>query len=246
MPDAYTPNLNLDMIAAEDTDYVERYASTLAYLDTLTALGSLAVASVDMPNDNLNIKVAAGSFRKADGTLVVYAGTASQAVTAATTNYVYLDDSATLHVNTTGFPTNCVRLATVLAGPTNLLSIADARVPWTLVGVGTPTIAGGTGAGSSPTATVAGNDRAGVITVFTGSGPTGSAVVATVTFSAAFGATPKAILLTPAGPNSAALSGAGAVYLDSASTTTAHFVLKVGSSALAATTTYLWHYHVLP
>jgi hypothetical protein len=246
MPDAFTANLNLDQIAAGDTTYVAKWAATLALLDALNALGALAVAAKEVPSTTLNVKVSSGSFRKGDGSIVSYAGTASQACTTATTNYVFLNDAGTLVVNTTGFPANCVRLAIVTAGATTITSIVDARVPWSLAGVGTPTIAAGAGAGTGPTVTIAGNDRAGRVSVLTGTAPSASAVVATVTFGAALGSAPKAVLLTPAGPLAGALSGNAAVYLDSASTTTAVFVLKVGSTNLTAATTYLWHYLVMP
>jgi hypothetical protein len=248
MPDtfAYTANLNVPKPDAGNTGYVATWNANQDLYDGLAALGALAVAAKEVPSSTLNVKVAAGSFRKSDGSIVAYAGTASQACTTATTNYVFLNDAGTLIVNTTGFPANCVRLATVIAGATTITSIVDARVPWSLAGVGTPTIAAGPGAGTGPTVTVTGNDRAGRISVTTGTAPSASAVVATVTFGAAFGASPRAVLLTPAGPLAGALSGAGAVYLDSASTTSGLFVIKVGSTGLAAATTYLWHYLVMP
>lgn len=213
-------------------------------LGAQAAIGSLAVRAAEVPSASLNVRVSAGSFRGASGAIVAYAGTASQALTTATTNYVFLDDAGTLGVNTTGFPANVVRLATVVAGATTITSVADARVPWSLVGVGTPTIAAGTGAGTAPTVVIVGSDRAGLITVTTGTTPATSATVATVTFGRPFGAAPAAVLLTPAGSVSAALSGNAAVYVDSAATTTTAFVLKVGSTALAASTAHKWHYRV--
>lgn len=109
----------------------------------------------------------------------------------------------------------------------------------------TPTITAGSGAGTSPTVSISGSDQAGVITITTGSGPSVSATVATVTFGIAFATTPQAVILTPGGPNAAGLSGASMLYEDSASRSTTAFVLKVGSSGLAATTTYLFNYQVM-
>jgi hypothetical protein len=242
----YTSRLNLPKPDAGNTGYVATWNANQDLYDGLAALGALAVAAKEVPSTTPNVRVAAGSFRKSDGSIVAYAGTASQACTTATTNYVFLNDAGMLVVNTTGFPVNCVRLAVVAAGATTITSVADARVPWALAGVGTPTIAAGAGAGTGPTVTISGNDRAGRISVTTGTAPSASAIVATVTFSTAFGAAPRAVLLTPAGPLAGALSGNAAVYLDSASTTTGVFVIKVGSTGLTAATTYLWHYLVMP
>jgi uncharacterized membrane protein len=246
MADTFTSNRNIRKLAAGDTGYASLWAANLDLLDAIAALGALAVATAETPSASLNVKVSAGSFRKGDGTVVGYAGTAGQAMTASSTNYVFLNDAGTLVVNTTGFPVNCVRLATVVAGATTITSVTDAQVVLALGGAGTPTIAAGTGAGTTPTVAVTGSDRAGLISVTTGTSPAASAIVATVTFSVAFGAAPRAVILCPAGPNSAALSGVAAVYLDSASTTTAHFVLKVGSTNLAAATAYLWYFQVMP
>lgn len=244
----YTASRNIAKPATGNSGagYVSTWDDNLDLIDAFAAIGSLAVAAREVPSTSLNVRVSAGSFRKSDGSIVSYAGTASQAVTTATTNYVFLTDAGTLTVNTTGFPVNCVRLATVVAGATTITSVADAQVFLAVAGVGTPTIAAGTGAGTTPTLTLAGNDRAGRISVLTGTSPAASATVATVTFSTPYGAAPRAVILTPAGPISAALSGNAAVYLDSASTTAAIFVLKVGTSPLAALTTYLWHYQVMP
>lgn len=245
MANAYTVGIGLAEPANNDPSWGTTLNADLTLLDAQAALGALAVQTVEHPSASLNIAVSAGSFRKGDGSIVTYAGTTSQACTTAVTNYVFLNDSGTLAVNTTGFPTSCMRLATVVAGATTITSVTDARIPWAMAGVGTPTIAAGTGAGTSPTVSVTGNDRGGQISVTAGTTPTASATVATVTFGQAFSAAPRAVILTPAGANSAPLSGNAQVYVDSALTTTTAFVLKVGSTALTAATAYKWHYAVI-
>ena len=80
---------------------------------------ALAVVTTEVPSATLNVHVAAGSYLKQDGTIGVYAGSASQAMTASMTNYLYLDltNSGVITVNTSGFPATAhVRLATVVAG----------------------------------------------------------------------------------------------------------------------------------
>lgn len=114
-----------------------------------------------------------------------------------------------------------------------------------LIGSSTgPSIAAGTGAGTGPTISINGTDAAGVLNITTGSTPAASATVATITFNAAYGTAPF-VVLTPADAVTAALSGNEQVYIDFASTTTALFVLKIGSTNLAGSTSYKWHYHVV-
>jgi hypothetical protein len=80
----------------------------------------------------LFVAVSACSFYYATTPAYVsYAGTASQAVTASNTNYVYLTAAGVLTVNTTGFPDPAVtphlRLATVVCGGSSITSITDSR-----------------------------------------------------------------------------------------------------------------------
>lgn len=113
-----------------------------------------------------------------------------------------------------------------------------------LVGGSTPAFTAGTGAGTSPTITVTGTDKAGYVTVATGSSPTASAVVVTVTFNVAYGSTPASVTITDAASNDAVLSGNAKVWADQAGLATTGFTLNVGSTALAASTTYKWWYTV--
>jgi len=115
-----------------------------------------------------------------------------------------------------------------------------------LVGGGSaPTIAAGTGAGTSPTVSITGTDLAGYIDVTTGTLPALSAIVATITFNATYGAAPKTVLLTPANVNSAALNGLGMVYVNQAGITATTFSITAGATALTAATAYKWYYHVI-
>ncbi len=102
-----------------------------------------------------------------------------------------------------------------------------------------PTIAAGTGAGTSPTITITGNDAAGQISVVAGSTPSASATIGTVTFGTAF-PTNSFVVITPANVGTAAL--AADFYVTS---TTSAFALKGGTTALTGSSTYLWNYHVL-
>lgn len=106
-------------------------------------------------------------------------------------------------------------------------------------GTATPSNTPGTGAGTGPTVTISGSDQAGLITITTGSSPAANATLVTVTFSATYGAAPRAISLDPANANAAGAN----VWVDSASAAAGTFTLKVGT-ALAASTTYTWYFFV--
>lgn len=104
-----------------------------------------------------------------------------------------------------------------------------------------PTVAGGTGAGTSPTlAVVSGStDLSGYVTATTGTTPTASAAVFTLTFNVAYTVAPKC-LAWPANAASQALVGAAAPQIFAANTSTSVFVLTQGATALAAATAYEW------
>lgn len=253
MADTYTTRCQFAKPAQGQTGWRTELVANWDAEDAIQALGALAVGFAEIPSASLNIKVAAGYFRKSDGTIVSYAGTSSYALTTAATNYVYLDDAGTLTKSTSAFPTTAggVRLATCVVGATTITSIADSRIPWAsmgghvLWGIGSPTIAAGTSAGTSPTLTISGSDQGGVLNITTGTSPSTSATLATISFGQAFGSAPRAIILSPANSAAAALSGNAQVYADQASTSTTVFVVKVGSTALGASTAYKWHYAVI-
>jgi hypothetical protein len=106
-------------------------------LDALALVCALVVVTTEVPSATTKVHVAAGSYLKQDGTIGTYPGSVSQAMTASTTNYLHLDltNSGVLVVNTSGFPATAhVRLATVVAGPSSITSIADARIAFCVVG----------------------------------------------------------------------------------------------------------------
>src|SRR4051794_12776302 len=63
-------------------------------LEALSPINGLAVTLAEIPSTTLNVSVAAGTYRQQDGTVGTYAGTASQAITTATTKVLYLDLAA--------------------------------------------------------------------------------------------------------------------------------------------------------
>ena len=137
MANTYTPNVQLAMPAPGDRTWNMPVNGNAQVLDALAPVSALAVITTEVPSATLNVHVAAGSYLKQDGTIGMYAGSASQAMTASMTNYLYLDltNSAVLTVNTSGFPATAhVRLAIVVAGGSSITSITDARVAFQVVG----------------------------------------------------------------------------------------------------------------
>jgi len=136
--------------------------------------------------------------------------------------------------------TDSVNVGAKLSVNTVELADASGRI---VSGVPLPGIVAGTGAGTGNTVGVTGTGLAGTISVLTAGTPTASATVVTVTFSTAYTTTAPTVVISPANLAAALLTGTAIVYLSSASTT--NFVLSVGSTALATTTTYLWNYVVI-
>ena len=137
MANTYTPNVQLAMPAPGDRTWNVPVNGNAQVLDALAPVGALAVVTTEVPSATLHVHLATGSYLKQDGTIGSYAGSVSQAMTASTTNYLYLDltNAGVLVVNTSGFPATAhVRLATVVAGSSSITSIADARVAFYVVG----------------------------------------------------------------------------------------------------------------
>jgi len=136
MSTTYTPNVQLGQPALGDTGWSVPLNANCTQLDSLTPVGSLAVTLTEVPSATLNVKVAAGSYSKQDGTVGTYAGTSSKAMTASSTQYLYLDltSSGALTV-TDSLPTTAhIRLAVVVAGASTITSITDARIAFNIVG----------------------------------------------------------------------------------------------------------------
>lgn len=105
-------------------------------------------------------------------------------------------------------------------------------------GYAAPSVAAGTGAGSSPTLTLThASDSDGIINLTTGTSPTASATVATITFGTAFAANPNCSV-TPA-----SASAMNVIYSPPASTTA--FTISAPSTALTASTAYTFTYSCL-
>jgi hypothetical protein len=147
MSDVYSPNIKLATPSAGQATWNNELNANRLILDAINAVGDLAVTTHEIPSASLLIDVAAGLFLDQASIVTSYAGSTSNAVTLSTTSYVYLTNTGTLTINTTGFPaapTLYVPLAVVVAGATTIVSVSDRRVPFTVVGNASLPVAGGT------------------------------------------------------------------------------------------------------
>jgi hypothetical protein len=137
MSNTYTSNVQLAMPASGDRTWNVALNANCSTLDALAPVGSLAVTTTEAPSASLNVKVAAGNYVNPGGSIGVFAGVSSRAMTTSATNYLYLDltNSGTLTVNTTSFPSTAhVRLAVVIAGAGVISGIVDNRVAFSVIG----------------------------------------------------------------------------------------------------------------
>lgn len=124
---------------------------------------------------------------------------------------------------------------------TSIDSKGNLHVPHVIGSTASPGIAGGTGVGSGGTLILNGTDLSGSLNISTGISPSTSAVILTVTFNKTYAAAPY-VVFSPANSTAAALSGVSAIFVNSSTTA---FKLTAGTVALAASTQYIWNYHVM-
>ena len=136
MSNTYTPNTKMAMPAIGDTGWAVPVNGNCTLLDALAPVGGLAVTTTEVPSASLNVAVAAGTYIQQDGTIAAFAGTASQAIGASSTQVLYLDltNAGTLTVASAYPTTPHVRLATVVAGSSTIASITDNRQCFNVVG----------------------------------------------------------------------------------------------------------------
>jgi hypothetical protein len=133
MATTYTANVRLQKPAAADRHWDVPLNSNADYLDGLAAIGGLAVSSLESPSASLSCRIAAGTYLKANGTVGTYAG-GSLALPASETSYVWLTDAGVPGSGTAWPSTPYLPLAQVQVGPSTILQVVDARVPYQSVG----------------------------------------------------------------------------------------------------------------
>ncbi len=146
MATSYTSNLKIRKPAVNDRTWNVPLNENADLLDAVAPIGALAVSLKEVPSASRDVRVAAGTFVKDDGTLVTYAGTSSFTCSASSTCKLYLTNAGTLTESTSSWPgSNHVRLATVVTGTTTITSVMDERITIASTSVATYlALAGGT------------------------------------------------------------------------------------------------------
>ena len=136
MATSYTINAMLQKPATSDRNWDVPINANADALDAMTAIGSLATTPAEAPSATLNVRITAGAYAKADGTMALFAGAGPVSVPASSTTSLWLTDAG---IPTLGasFPTTAhVRLAQVVSGPSTIAQVIDQRVQCATRGTG--------------------------------------------------------------------------------------------------------------
>jgi hypothetical protein len=128
----FTTNLGLGIPNTGDASYVSTFANDLNAIDS-GVLGAFGVSVTENPSATLNVRINGGTMIASTGSKILVSSIAAQAMTANSTNSIYVSDAGAISVSTSGFPaigTFHVPLATVVTGSSTVTSIVDARLPY--------------------------------------------------------------------------------------------------------------------
>jgi hypothetical protein len=244
-PNASTTGLIIQGAASQTDDLLRVQDSTgSAYLEVSSA-GLLKVNTLDSITGNLTIGANSTAIILQNATRVAahqgftaLGSALFQDATNSTAAFQVQDSSGVslLAVNTTS------RIITISGDTTTFgnLTLTNAHVKSTQTTL--PTIGTPSNCGSSPTATVVASstDSAGSLTITTGTGALGAGTCDTVfTFNKAYGAAPKAIIVTP----KTATGADKQVYVSASSTTT--FTIKFNTAASVNSEANSFYYWVI-
>ena len=136
MATTYTANARLQKPAASDRNWDVPINANADALDAMSAIGGLAVTTLETPSSSLRVGVTPGNFASSNGTVVSFAGAPSFALPASSTVYLWLSDAGLL-TSGPSFPASAhVRLAHVATGPTFVLQVVDERIQCSVAGSG--------------------------------------------------------------------------------------------------------------
>lgn len=122
-----TTKLKLQKPAVADRNWGPTLNANLDALDAMATVAALAVTPMESPSTTRGLSIAPGPYRKADGTIGVYAGGTASA-NASGDSYVSLDPATGLVSMGTAWPTTPhVPLAVASTNGAAITAIADAR-----------------------------------------------------------------------------------------------------------------------
>ncbi|WP_435021280.1 hypothetical protein TA3x_002291 [Tundrisphaera sp. TA3] len=136
MATAYTTNVRLQKPAASDRHWDVPINANVDLIDGMTAIGGLAVTTAESPSTSLAVRVAPGSYVKADGTVARFAGTPSLAIPPSSTAFVWLTDAGVATAGTSYPASAHLRLARVVSEAASISQVADDRVQCAVSGTG--------------------------------------------------------------------------------------------------------------
>ena len=136
MATTYTTNVRLQKPSAADRHWDVPLNANADYLDGLAAVGGLAVTTAEAPSVSLTCRIAGGAYLKANGTIGTYAG-GTLSLAASATSKVWLTDAGVPGSGSAWPTTPNLPLAQVQTGPSTILQIVDARIPYQSVGAST-------------------------------------------------------------------------------------------------------------
>jgi hypothetical protein len=137
MSTTYTPNIRLQMPATSDRQWDVALNANAQFLDSLSALGGLAVSTLEVPSTSLSCQISPGTFITSNGTPMTFAGIASLALPASATSLIWLTDSGASSFGSAYPVTTYLPLAQVTTGATNILHVIDARAAYQSIGANT-------------------------------------------------------------------------------------------------------------
>ena len=136
MATSYSANVRLQKPATSDRQWDIPINANTDALDAMTALGSLVVTTTETPSATRQVRIAGGSFIRADGTIGAFGGASAVAIPASSTVCLWLDASGQLATGPAFPPSAHLRLAQVVAGSATITQVIDARVQCATAGSG--------------------------------------------------------------------------------------------------------------
>ena len=138
MPTTYSANARLQKPGVADRQWDLPINANTDAIDAMTAVGGLVVTTTETPSATLKVRVAAGTFIQANGTVGVFAGSSSFGLSRSTTTYLWLDGLGAL-ASGLAFPDSAhLRLAHVVAGSNSVLQVVDERIQCMVAGAELP------------------------------------------------------------------------------------------------------------
>jgi hypothetical protein len=129
-----------------------------------------------------------------------------------------------------------------IGGNPNVLTVRPKHIVITATSGFSSNFTAGAGAGTSPTLGATGSDGAFQVVLTTGSTPSVSSSIFAMIYVGAFHTAPL-LIFSPGNAAAAALSGTSAVF--PASSSGSGFTFESGSTALSASTQYIWNFFAI-